>query len=351
MTMTVPALPRPTLEIMSISEIRQTLARSEPIVLADPMLARMAFSVQKTFYPLGFPLELSTNSEEILELANETWGGFCKLFDTQPMQVDAGVTEGPSTECPPSPTSRMRRHLCSIIADGENFAVSDLLHSVSYIWTTRGALAYPNYVKYFLLESCALCHIASRYCTPVHAACVALDDCGILLCGDSGAGKSTLAYACARAGWTYTTDDGSFLVNGREDKLIVGNCKLFRFRPSAEALFPELRGRQIIQRAGAGKPSIEVATTSLSDLQTSDTAHVRHVVFLNRRQGQRQELTSFPTEVARTFILQQMCSVPELMEAQKEMIERLFEQPAFELRYTDLDWAIERLTQLAGSGE
>jgi len=351
MTMTVPALPRPTMEIMSINEIRQTLERSEPVVLADPMLARMNFSIQKTFYPLGFPLQFSTNSEEILELASQTWGGFRKLFDTPAMQVDAGVTEGPSGECPPSPTSRIRRHLCSIIADGENFVISDLLHSVSSIWTTRGALAYPNYVKYFLLESCALCHIASRYSTPVHGACVALDDCGILLCGDSGAGKSTLAYACARAGWTYTTDDGSFLVNNRDENLIVGNSKLFRFRPSAEALFPELRGRPIIQRVGAGKPSIEVTSTSLPGLHTSEFAHARYVVFLNRRQGRRQELISFPTEAARAFIRQQMCAVPELLAVQQHTVERLLERRAFELCYADLDWAIERLRQLARDGE
>ncbi len=350
MATTLQALPQPTLEILSIDAIRSTLARSKSIVLADPVLSRVAFPHSAMFYPLGFPLRLSTNCERILDLAADLWGAFKHEFDVPTIQLEFGVADGPARECPPTPTSHIRRHVCSVIADGENFAISDLSQGFSNVWTTRGVLEYPSYVRYFLLESTALCQIAMRFTTPVHAACVALDGCGILLCGDSGAGKSTLSYACAQAGWTYVTDDGSFLVHGREDGLVAGNYTKFRFRPSAEALFPELHGRETIRRAGKGKPSVEVSTELTHGIKTSPTAYARFIVFLNRRTDGRQELIPFPKDVARYFMLQQLCNVPNFQCQQEEMVDQLLKRDAFELCYGDLDWAIERLARLAHEG-
>ena len=99
------------------------------------------------------------------------------------------------------------------------------------MWLTTAAVAHRNYMRYFFLEGPAQGHISTSHTTAIHAACVELEGTGILLCGDSGAGKSSLAYSSARAGWTYITDDGSYLVNNRTDRLVVGNCNLVRFRP------------------------------------------------------------------------------------------------------------------------
>jgi hypothetical protein len=350
MTTASSALPRPTLEILSIEQIRTMLAESKPIVFSDPVLARMDLPIRLTFYPLGFPLEISTNCEEIIDRAADIWGKSSKLFDTPTLQMEVAVTEGASGECPPAPICRMRQHLCSNIANGENFAISDLSRGFSSISITRDVLDHPGYLRNFFLEATGLCQIATRFTTPVHAACIALDGCGILLCGDSGAGKSTLSYACARAGWTYITDDGSYLINGREDGLAVGNCRIFRFRPSAGDIFPELHGRPIMQRAQTGKPSIELPATPSRRFTTRNTTVVRHVVFLNRHAGSPQELAAFPTDIARNFILQRLCHIPELQEVQMRTVERLLANGAFELRYTDLDWAIQRLGQLAREG-
>jgi hypothetical protein len=193
-------------------------------------------------------------------------------------------------------------------------------------------------------------HLAARHSIGIHAACVELDGNGILICGDSGAGKSTLAYGCARAGWTYITDDASFLVNGRDDSLVVGNSRQVRFRPSAEALFPELQGRPILQRAQIGKPSIEWNTAPLAHFSTSFSSLVKHVVFLDRAAGIPAELVSLPKAVAKAFILQRGIGIPEIADLQTAAVDRLLDRGVFELRYTDLDWAIERLTRLVREG-
>ena len=49
------------------------------------------------------------------------------------------------------------------------------------------------YLRHHFLESAALSHIANRHTAPIHAACVARDGRGVLLCGDSREDKRAAA--------------------------------------------------------------------------------------------------------------------------------------------------------------
>jgi HPr Serine kinase C-terminal domain len=336
--------------MMTIDEIRTACARSEPVQLGDPALARFSMPLRETFYPLGFPLQIETNCEEVLNCAAASWQGFVRLFDTPPIRLRIGVRTGNSSDCPPAPLCKIQQHLVTNIADADNCSVVDLSKGFGSIWLTEAAVAHRSYLRYFFLESAALCLLATSHTTAIHAACVEHKGCGILLCGDSGAGKSSLSYACARNGWTYITDDASFLVNNRNDRLVVGNCNQARFRPSAVELFSELTGKEVIHRAQVGKPSIEFNTQTLCDVSISFTSHINHVVFINRRNVRRQELIGFPTEVAKYSMLQVLFSLPETKLVQTAMIDRLLDSGPLELRYNDLDWAVERLAQLAERG-
>jgi hypothetical protein len=336
--------------MMTIDEIRASSARSETMHLGDPVLARFNMPLSETFFPLGFPLQIETNCEEVLNCAAANWQGFVKLFDTPPIRLRIGVRGGHSMDCPPAPVCRVQQHLLTNIADQENFSVVDLSQRFASIWLTEAAVANRGYLRYFFLESAALSIISTSYSTAIHAACVERKGCGILLCGDSGAGKSSLSYACARAGWTYITDDASYLVNNRNDRLVVGNCNQARFRPSAIELFSELTGKEVIQRAQVGKPSIELNTQPLRNISVSFTSHINHVVFISRRNVKRQELVEFPTDVAKWSMLQVLISMPEIRKVQSAMIDHLLDAGALELRYNDLNWAIDRLAQLAERG-
>jgi len=341
-------LPVQSMEILTIEQLTEAWARSETVEFADPALARTPFHLTATFFPLGFPFVITTNCQEVLDAASARWGGFEQLFDTDPIRIDVGVTDGGMPRCPPAPSSRLRGHLYSTIADAENFATSDLLQKYSFIWTTRAALEHGSYFSYFFLESAAMCFIATRYAMGVHAACVELDGTGILLCGDSGAGKSTLSYACARAGWTYITDDASYLVHGRNDRLVVGNCNLARFRPASEVWFPELIGQSVVHRSEKGKPSIELAIAD-ETISTAATATIRHIVFLNRF-AKRQELVPFPVGVAKLYMLQRVNHIPLAGLTPETTIDHLLECGTHELRYSELDWALDRLGRLARQG-
>jgi hypothetical protein len=334
---------------LSTQQLRDMWERDEPIRFGDPILAQVNMKFHATYFPLGFPVAIATNSPAVLDAAQQSWGRFTRQFETEPIRLQIGVTETDSHICPPMPICRMRDHLIVNIADGENFTFCDHSQGSGMIWITRAALEHTDYFRYFFLESCALSAVSARYAPGIHAGCVALDEQAVLLCGDSGAGKSTLSYACARAGWTYTSDDGCFLIHGRADRLVVGNCHQFRFRPTAESIFPELHGLPTMQRAGVGKPSIEFPTAPFESIRTSSTAQIKHIVFL-KRNVPTQVLTEFPLPVARLYMQQVVDTMPYNSAINMQSIDHLLAAGVYELQYNDLDWAIHRLTQLVREG-
>lgn len=347
MTLTKQLVAEPSLELMTTRQLKEAWLNAEFIEFGDPVHAHTPFPFHMTCFPLGFPVAITTDSLEVLEIADQAWGTFTRLFDRKPIRLDIGVKESDCDFCPPAPEFRMRNHLVTNSADGENLTVSDLADGSSIIWVTQAALRHPDYFRYCFLQSAALVQISSRYATGIHAACVAHDGNGVLLCGDSGAGKSTLSYACARAGWTYITDDGSYLVHDRTDRLVAGNCTQVRFRPSAEALFPEIAGMPVMRRAGAGKPSMEMPVAASAAIGNACTANIEHVVFLKRGVA-AQELVPFPRAVARLFMQQRVHCMPFRVQEQMAAIDRLLTVETYELRYNDLDWAIGELARLAG---
>lgn len=313
----------------------------------DPVLCNVEMPLSATYYPLGFPVEVTTNSHYVLEAAEESWGQFpTRRVAQSPLQLRIGVSQGESNKCPPAPVCRSQRTLLSIIADVDNFVVCDLEQSFAFGWLTQTAVEHRSYLRYHFLESTAMILLTSSYATPIHAACVSYMGQGFLLCGDSGAGKSSLAYACAQAGWTYTSDDSSFLVQDSYDRCVVGNPYKFRLRPSGMQLFPELEDYTITPHAW-GKPSIEVSTERLQDIVTATSCSIDHIVFLNRQSLDSPGVAPYPKEAAMRWMNQIPYGSPARREAQRQSLLQLLCADTWELRYGCLNEAIDLLQSIA----
>ena len=333
---------------MTLDEIKVAYTRKLPFTCGDPNLARTSLPLCATFFPLGFPVQIHTNSPEVLECAAESWSDYPHLFQRDPLEIRVLVHGSATIECPPAPNFRAQGHLLINVADPEHYSVLDLNQHYAFISISPAALRHRGYFRYYFLEAAALGTISNRHTTAIHAACVELEGKGVLLCGDSGAGKSTLAYACSQAGWTYITDDASFLVHGRTDRLVVGNFRQARFRPSATSLFPALAGREIMSRAKSGKPSIEFPTATDPTIKRAPVSHIHHLVFLNRKSVTRPALTRFPREIARHYIVQTSSWLPSVDNT--SLIDGLLRIQPLELRYDDLSLAINRLQDLVRNG-
>src|SRR3954447_23666469 len=93
----------------------------------DPLLINKRLPLRTIFFPLGFPVEIASNSPEIMEAARQSWGRFQFRFAFPPLLLRLGVNgDGVEGELPPSPIFRLQWNMLSNIADGENFVVSDL---------------------------------------------------------------------------------------------------------------------------------------------------------------------------------------------------------------------------------
>ena len=123
----------------------------------------------------------------------------------------------------------------------------------------------------------------------------------------------TLAYACARAGWTYTSDDTSDPINHSIVPRVIGHSHRVRFRPSAKALFPELERFALTPRM-EGKPSIEISIAELPVPYTATEATVDHIVYLNRNPSAAGRLICLPSGTATERTCRERYSAGELRE-------------------------------------
>jgi hypothetical protein len=319
-------------------------------VLEDPLLSGFELGLRRLFYPLGFPLEVQTNSRKALEAASEAWGLFSQSFDIAPMRLALGVREADQPEPLPAKSNFMaREHLMSIVVNADNFVVCDLNAAFSFGWITPELASDSSALRYRLLTPSVIVMAQHRALAPLHSALVTRKDCGVLLCGDSFAGKSTLAYACARAGWTYITDDGTFLVRDRSDRYAVGNPHFIRFREDARQLFPELSKWLVVTRPN-GKIGLEVPTLDL-EIAIAPGANIEHVVFLDRNHAGPARLRRCPKDQLQTWCERYITfGSKEVRTAQTRSHASLLDAPIWEMSYQNFDDAVRRLEQLVDSG-
>jgi hypothetical protein len=336
-------------EVMTDKYILQ--ATSETVEIPKPgmpqeaLLSDMELPLRGIFYPLGYAVEIITNEPAVLEAANESFGHGHLSRTSATLQVRIGVSEGGDSKCPPEPTRRQYNHLYSMVADADNQALLDLRTCSSFVWVKKAAIENRLYFRFNFLEKTIYLLLGSSVVTDLHAACVSKNGKGILLCGDSGAGKSTLSYACARAGWTYTSDDTSYLINNSDVPHVIGHAHRIRFRPTAKALFPELEGRELTPRL-EGKPSIEARISEFSGLVTAREARVHSIVYLNRCSSETGRLVPLPEGTGTQRMCKELYSAGEIRAKHEQILEELSGIPTYELRYRDLDHAIDQLDLL-----
>ena len=312
------------------------------------LLCDMELPHRCIFYPLGYPVEILTNDTAVFEAANESFGHRRPTRAFAKLQVRIGVSCGSAFSCPPEPTRREYNHLYSLVADVNNQALLDLRSGINFTWVTSAALNNRLYFRYNFLEKAVYLLLGASVVTDLHAACVSKDGKGFLLIGDSGAGKSTLAYACARAGWTYTSDDTSYFINDSKTPRVIGHSHRARFRPSAKALFPELESFALTPRM-EGKPSIEVPISELPVENTATEANVNFIVYLNRYPSAAGRLIPLPSGTATQRACRELYSAGEIRAKHENILQALYDVPTYELQYCDIDQGIDALDLLSRS--
>ena len=295
------------------------------------------------FYPLGYPLEIATNSADVIAAARDDWGEYRQFFQAAPVRLRIEVDERDAPLPGRTPVFQARANLVRIDCDESNIACCDLVKGEGFGRFSTAAARDADWLGYHFLEAMAYSMIDAAAFTAVHAGCVSLEGRGVLFCGDSGAGKSTLAYACAREGWTFVADDASHLIRGQN--VAAGAPHKLRLREPAKLLFPELQDREARVRPN-GKTTIEIRTAEMPGIRTAVQAEVRSIAFLNRRSGPAKARRFTREEAARRPVEILSAAEGEILDAQAAALRELMKAEVFELSYEHTGAAIELLSKI-----
>lgn len=314
----------------------------------DPLLTRVPLNHAALFYPYGFPVRVRSNSAMTLEAADRSWSTYRRRYDHAPLDIRLALSESSSPGCLEPPVFRSQGHLLSIISDRENFAFLDLGAGFAFGWATEATAQNQEYFRQCLLDVMIYPLLEVRHLITLHAACVIYQGKGMLLAGNSGAGKSSLSYACARRGWTFVSDDASAFQRSAPDPKVIGHPQKFRFREPVGELFPEFRDLKSSLRA-YGKPTIEVSTQSLDNIITAEESAVNAIVFLNRAAYESGAPVLIPVSAEEAWNRLSFSVWAVQMPAFEERLaalERLLTVPIYEMRYSELDPAIDLLERV-----
>lgn len=313
------------------------------LTLEDPLGYGVDLPLEEMFHPMGYPVEIQTNSQFVLEAARSLWKSYPRISSVQPvcMRFIVNRNDGPRVPSPP----RGQEHLFIIVHGPDDFAVADLRVGFATTFCTERSVRDRSYFRYYFLEPLTYILQAAAHFVFVHASCISCQGQAIVLCGPSGAGKTCLAYACAKRGWSFVSGDAVHILRDAEDRKVVGRPFEIRFRASARDLFPELSRFQSEMRVN-GKTDVEIETTKLG-IPIAVEAVARHIVFA--RPSDSTEVSPGSQNEAMQVLKETICFGDASTRAdQHRTLVRFTELPIWQLEYKNFDAADEVLRSLQG---
>jgi hypothetical protein len=319
-----------------VSDVRASRTRRR-----DPLGVSIDLSLAGTYHPYGFRLDLATNSRDVIEAAEESWKGRQQEFDAAPMRMRVVVR--PEGDLSQPATHRKQGHLFCVVSDRDNFAHVDLQALFASVHVSQKTASDHSWLRWYFVESLAYLMLCQRHIAMLHAGLVARNGSGVMLCGASAAGKSTLAYACARAGWTFLSDDTTALLTDSPGLTALGRPRQVRFRPDATRHFPEIE-KWAARARPTGKIAIEAPTAELP-IVTADRATVGAIAFLERGGGPSARRISGEEAVER-LLTDLPAFGAEVDDLHERAVGRLAVVPAHVLHYDSIEEGVALLSAL-----
>jgi hypothetical protein len=249
------------------------------------------------FFVAGSIWELKSNSQEILRAMRETFdqvdGGPGQPDLYVRFHVDFGVEDAPLwTE----PHFRALDHLYyATYGPCDSMLVDQLGRRVIGSFS-RAVASDVSYWKLTLLPILLGIASASIRVTPVHCACVVKGRSGLLLAGESGAGKSTSALSLSLSGFSYLSDDCTYLSRTSLPRTSLSRTGTgirawglptpVKLLPDAVSHFPELASLKPV-RSLNGELAFTVDPTEMFNVRRCLSCEPRWLVFLERKEDSR----------------------------------------------------------------
>jgi hypothetical protein len=264
----------------------------------DPFREHARAAHRRQLRILGAPLEVTSNSRELLALVDAAFGGLPahRLRARAPRSSLHLWLDGESRRrASRMPALRLRSRDGLLFGgfDAENFAVINPRGRSALVCAAPALLRAPYYLRYELIEFAVLTLLPRVHgLLPLHAAAVAWGSRGALLCGDSGAGKSTLSVACLQQGLSLLGEDAVFVdanslrATGCANYLHLGGDSL---RFVGRELGARFRASPVIRRrSGALKFELDARAAGLP--LAKKAPRLEALVVLSKRQARGDAL-------------------------------------------------------------
>lgn len=171
---------------------------------------------------------------------------------------------------------------------------------------------------------------------PVHCACLELDGDGLLIAGVSGAGKSTLSVALSENGFSYISDDWTYISRRRDGIVAHGTSAPVKLLPDAVGHFQSLQ-RHSLQRSMNGELAYEVDIAEAFGARVERACEPRWLVFLARTEEVGAAFTPMPSVEALSYVNSSVERLPsQLFKAvamRAQTIEQVAMLPSWRFQY------------------
>jgi|SRR5580658_131638 hypothetical protein len=288
------------------------------------------------FFVAGSIWDLRSNSEEILQAMQETFD--LAGAEQQPdlllrFHTDFDINDAPRWV---TPHFRALDHLYyATYGPCDSMLVDQMSRRV--IGSFSPALTHDlRYWKQTVLPVLLGIVSASIGVTPVHCACVVKGGSGLLLGGESGAGKSTMALSLSRNGFSYLSDDCTYLSRTGAGIGAWGLPAPAKLLPDAVSYFPELVSLDPALSLN-GEWALNVEPTEISNVERCLSCTPRWLVFLERKVVSPPVIEPLSSWEAASRLVADLEMMPPVIfdqyEFQLETINRLVDRECWVVRH------------------
>ena len=308
----------------------------------------------------GKPLLVRSNSAEILRHAASF---FTQLDDCAPLGSDSAVvTLVVNNQCGAEPADaplfRGRGHFAMARFTSDDVAWFNLRARRAFGTFSRSTANNQQHWHKHILPAIAGILAPVLDVTPVHAACLAKNDRGILLAAPSGAGKSTLAVALAQMGYRFLADEWTYLAEQSGELRAWSLPVPIKLLPDAIRFLPELAQYKCTKSLN-GEIAFEVSAEGCFSLTRAEHCSIQFITLLERSTRHKCSIVTCSPAKAMEQITREIEPLVGSMEStyrrQLELLTRLSGAACFELKFNahpqTVAIALDRLLTRALDGE
>src|SRR2546427_585441 len=112
----------------------------------DPLLCDVPLPLESECFPMGFPVQIATNSLEVLATVADIWSRYPKRSSQPALRLRVAVDSQSTTPASNSPVLRGMEHLFSIVHDSQNASMADLAAGFGFAWLNHDRVSDRAYL-------------------------------------------------------------------------------------------------------------------------------------------------------------------------------------------------------------